>query len=244
VRLTDAGRQFVSEIDAAFEILDRAIKTAGMHARGEQGTLRIGVYALVSGGILDVLLERFRKSHTDVTLEIAETSAREAQIQVRDGQLDVAFVPYAREVSDLRSRLLWRDRLMVALPVGHPLAKMQQIEWSQLADQNFLVRRSGVGPQVHDLIRDRSAGRWPTPNVIRFDVGRDTLLSMVAAGYGISIFVEESAAVTAPNVAFLPIGDEPEFTPFSAVWSPKNSKPALRYLFMLAAEMLRIPRPN
>ncbi|WP_295808994.1 LysR family transcriptional regulator [uncultured Nitratireductor sp.] len=242
VRLTDAGHQFVSEIDAAFEILDRAIKTAGMHARGEQGTLRVGVYALVSGGPLDVLLERFRRSYADVTLDIAETSAREAQVQVRDGHLDVAFMPYANEVSDLHSRLLWRDRLMVALPETHPLAKMQHVEWSQLADENFLVRRGGAGPQVHDLILDRSAGRRPVPNIIRFDVGRDTLLSMIAAGYGISVFVEENATTIARNVAFVPISDEPESAPFSAVWSPKNSKPALRKLFTLAADILRIPQ--
>jgi hypothetical protein len=59
-RLTEAGRRFVAEVDQAMSILDRAVKTAGMHARGEQGVLLVGVYALVAGEFLDTLLERFR----------------------------------------------------------------------------------------------------------------------------------------------------------------------------------------
>lgn len=43
VRVTEAGRRFVDQVVDAMGILDRAIKTAGMQARGEEGELRIGV---------------------------------------------------------------------------------------------------------------------------------------------------------------------------------------------------------
>ncbi|WP_212541952.1 LysR family transcriptional regulator [Sphingopyxis indica] len=45
VRLTEAGRRFVDQVHDAMGILDRAIKTAGMQAHGEEGELRIGVHA-------------------------------------------------------------------------------------------------------------------------------------------------------------------------------------------------------
>jgi len=53
VRLTEAGRRFVAEVEQALQILDRAVKMAGILARGEEGELRIGVHALISGGFLD-----------------------------------------------------------------------------------------------------------------------------------------------------------------------------------------------
>ncbi len=236
VRLTEAGRRFVDQVDDAMDILDHAIKTAGMRARGEEGELRIGVYALTTGCFLDRLLERFHGKYPDVRLHITEGTARDAQFMLREDKLDVAFIARTHEMPDLNSRVVWRDRLMVALPARHPLATRQDVEWRHLADETFLVRHSGTGPQVHDLIVARSAGKWLTPAIQRVDVGRSALLSMIAAGHGISLFVEEGAAASTANVTFLPIRDEPETVPFSAVWSASNRNPALVKLLTLAME--------
>lgn len=89
VRLTEAGRHFVEEVTAGIDQLDRAVKTAGMHARGGQGVLRVGVYALITGGFLDTLLKRFLTLHSQVGLHITEGSARDAELLVREDRLDV-----------------------------------------------------------------------------------------------------------------------------------------------------------
>jgi len=52
--------------------------------------------------------------------------------------------------------------------------------WSELASENFLTRSGGAGPQVHDHIVLRLAGNWSQPQIQRFDVAHDTLMSMVA----------------------------------------------------------------
>lgn len=239
VRLTEAGRRFVDQVDDAIGILDRAIKTAGMLARGEEGELHVGVHALVMDSFLDRLLTRFHHKHPLIRLHITEGSAREAQIMVREGKLDVAFTVCTHEIPDLHSRVVWHDRLMVALSATHPLVTRRDVEWRQLANETFIVRQGGNGPYVHDLIVVRAAGRWPVPSILRFDVGRSTLLSMIAAGHGVSLFVEEGAAFATAKVGFLPISDEPETVAFSAVWSPRNRTPALTNLLRLAAAMGR-----
>lgn len=237
VRLTEAGRRFVDQVDDAMGILDRAVKTAGMQARGEAGVLRIGVHALTPDCFLDRLLGRFRSTRPGVRMHITEGTAREALLMVRESRLDLAFMACTHEIPDLQSRVIWRDRLTAALPVGHPLTAYPNVEWRQLSAETFLVRHSGTGPQVHDLIVLRSAGKWQTPTIQRVDVGRSALLSMIAGGYGISLFVEEAAATAMTNVTFLPISDEPETIPFSAIWSPRNRDPALLDLLTLARKM-------
>jgi len=237
VRLTDAGRRFVDQVHDAMGILDRAIKTAGMQARGEEGELHVGVHALTAGCFLDRLLERFHDEYPGIRPHITEGTARDAQFMVREGKLDLAFMGGAHELPDLNSRIIWRDRLMVALPVKHPLAVQPNVEWPQLAEETFLVRHGGTGPQVYDLIVTRSAGKWLTPAIIRVDVGRSALLSMIAAGHGISLFAEETVATNMANVVFLPITDEPEAIAFSAVWSPANSNQTLRNLLDLATRI-------
>lgn len=239
VRLTENGRRFVDQVQDAVGILEQAIQTVGTRARADEGELRIGVHALTAGCFLDRLLERFHSYHPGIRLHITEGTARDAQLMVREGKLGVAFMAGAHGIPDLNSRVIWNDRLIVALPARHLFATKSDVEWRELADETFLVRQSGPGPQIHDLIVARGAGKWPTPAILRHHVGRDALLSMIAAGHGISLLVRDLAVPSTANVTFLPVRDEPEAVPFSAVWSPRNRDPALSNLLALATKMGR-----
>lgn len=245
VRLTDAGRRFVDQVRDAVGIIDHAIKTAGMLVRVDEGELLIGVHALIAGCFLDNLLRQFHINHPSIRLNLAECTALDAQLMVREGRLDLAFMACTHEISDLNSRVIWSDRLMVALPVRHPLTRKTDVAWRELADEIFLVRQNGPGPQIYDLIVARSAGKWAIPTILRLQVGRDTLLSMIAAWHGISLLVADLVVPSTANVEFLPVRDEPEAIPFSIVWSPRNRDPALSNLLALATEMgCSRPKPD
>ena len=241
-RPTQAGRLFIDQVENAIGILDLAVKTAAMRARGNEGELCIGIHALVAGGFLDRLLERYHRDHPNVLLHITEGTARETQIMVRGDHLDVAFMPDHQDIHDLHSRVFWRDRLMAVVPVGHRLATQEHIEWKDLSGETFIVREGGTGPQICDLIVVRSTGRWLIPTIVRHNVGRDSLMSIVAKGHGISLLVHEHAALAPPGVVFRPIFDETETVAFSAVWSPRNRSPTLRNLLELAGRMARAHR--
>ena len=241
VRLTEAGRLFVDQITAGLDQLDYAVKIAGMAATGECGRLRIGIHGLIPGSFLDRLLTRYRTTYPAVTVEMAEGTAREAIVQVRAHRIDVAFLIGRFDLPDCHSRPIWTELLVAALPANHRLARQSDVTWSDLADETFLVRHGGTGPQVHDHIVLRLAGRWPPPTIHRFDVERGTLLSMVAQGFGITLLGAASRLFPTAGVALLPIADEPEPVVFSAVWSPHNQSALLRNLIALAQEMGRSP---
>ncbi len=117
----------------------------------------------------------------------------------------------------------------------------QAITWSDLIGETFLVRHGGTGPQAHDHIVMRFAGRWPSPSILRFDVGRGTLLSMVGQGFGITIASAATALLPTTGIAFLPFADEPEPVAFWAVWLPSSRSTALKNLLTLANTMGRRP---
>ena len=239
VRLTEAGRHFVERIAAGIDQLDHAVKTAGMAAAGESGRLRIGIHALIPHSFLAKLIGQYRKDYPDVEVEIAEGPAREAVVQLRAGRLDVAFVAGTPQPPDCHSRRTWTEPLLAVLPERHPLAKRSAVTWPDLAGETFLVRHGGTGPQVHSHIVLRHAERWPAPSILRFDVGRGTLLSLVGQGFGITIVGAATALLPTNGIVFLPFTDEPEPVAFSAVWSPSNRSAALRNLLSLANDMGR-----
>ena len=239
VRLTEAGRHFVEKVAVGIDHLDHAVKTAGLLASGQRGRLRISAYALISNGFLADQLNRFRELHPGVEIEIAEYRAGDAVMQVRDGQLDVAFVLGTPDIPDCHSRLTWAEQLMIALPATHPLADGEGVTWADLSAETFLVRHNGTGPQLHDLILLRLAERWPRPFIQRFNVDRLTLISMVEQGYGVTLATESTSQIRFPGVVFMPVLDEPGPVAFSAVWSPNNRAPALRDFLELAKKASR-----
>ena len=244
VRLTEAGRYFVERIAAGVDQLDHAVKTAGMAAAGECGRLRVGIHALIPGSFLAALIGQYRENHPGIEVEITEGTARDAVMQLRADRLDVAFVAGKPELPDCHTRHIWSEPLVAVLPHGHHLARQSAITWADLVGETFLVRHGGTGPQVHDHIVLRLAGRWPAPSILRFDVGRSTLLSMVGQGFGITIGGAATSILPASGVVFLPLADEPEPISFSAVWSPFNRNAALRNLLALASDMGRPPAPS
>lgn len=73
------------------------------------------------------------------------------------GELNIVGLPPA---GDCHSKLLWTEALLVALQEDHPLAAAEVVRWPELAGEPFLARSGGAGPQVHDHIVLRLAGRW------------------------------------------------------------------------------------
>ena len=239
VRLTEAGRHFVERIAAGVDQLDHAVKTAGMTAAGKWGRLRIGIHALIPGSFHADLIAQYREDHPGIEIEMIEGTARDAVMQLRADRLDVAFVAGKLELPDCHARPIWTEPLVAVLPEQHRLAGQAAITWADLAGETFLVRYGGTGPQVHDHIVLRHAGRWPAPSILRFDVERGTMLSMVGQGFGITIVGAATALLPTTGIVFLPFADEPEPVAFTAVWLPFNRSAALKNLLNLANNIRR-----
>ncbi|MCW0983648.1 LysR family transcriptional regulator [Agrobacterium sp. BT-220-3] len=242
VRLTEAGRSFIDEVSAGIEHLDHAIKTAGALSKSVVGRLNIGLHSSIAAGFLANLRRRYREEFPNVELVITEGRSADTIRKVREGSLDIAIVIGGAMEPDCHSRLIWSEPFVVAVPVHHPLATTESFGWLDLAKETFLVRQGGEGPQLLNHITRRIAELDRTPTIRRCDVGRDTLMHMIADGEGTTLIPEATTHVPFPGVAFRLIADETEQARFSAVWSPHNRSPALKNLLELAIEMSKSDR--
>jgi DNA-binding transcriptional LysR family regulator len=234
VQVTEAGRLFLAHVAEGVDQLEYAVKTAGMIRDRELGSVRVGVPTTIAAGFLSNLLHCYRERWPGIDVEIFDGRARDAILQVREGKLDVAFIAWPFDVSDCHSKQLWTEPLLATLPASDTRASADGLHWHDLADDLFLVRYGGTGPQVHDHIVRRFDERGLQPKVHRCDVGRDMVLSMVVQGYGVTLCSEATSLIPLPGVAFVRLRDEPEPVRFSAVWSPHNTSQALRDLLDLA----------
>ena len=86
--------------------------------------------------------------------------------------------------------------MFVALPLGHALCENDGITWEALRDEHFIVCQTEKGRAMHDHLISRLAQMGYNPSVQRLDVGRETLMHLVALGLGVSLTSEAMVATS------------------------------------------------
>ena len=75
------------------------------------------------------------------------------------------------------------------------------------------------------------------------DCSRESLLSLVAAGDGVTLLPESIAELGYPGVQFLPMSDPRGRLEICAIWRRETDNPALRRFMSLTRDWLRKNRP-
>ena len=142
IELTDAGLALFQEARHVLEHAERAVRLARDIGRGEAGHIDIGI---VGSAMFDrpfpLLLTAFRKERPEVRLAVHELPILQQIEALPNRGLDIAIVrsPLPQVLPDeVDHFVLSRQRLLVAIPLSHPLAKTPSISLSDLADDDFL----------------------------------------------------------------------------------------------------------
>jgi DNA-binding transcriptional LysR family regulator len=246
VRVTNAGARYLQQAREALAQLDQASKIAGAAGRGATGQLRIGILSSMGAGFLRELIQAYFEKHPDVAIQFIEAASMDQISLVRKRRLDVAFVVDASAAIGCDVVPLWNERLFVALPHGHQLCKRNVVEWHALRYAHFIIRQSKCVPALCERVIKHLSDRTHTPAIQKADVGRETIMHLVAMGRGVSLTSEASIATPFPGVVFRPVSGRDEMLQFSAVWWPGNDNPALRRFLSLARALAKgkRQRPN
>ena len=238
---TNAGVRFLQEARAALLQLDQAVKTATAAGTGTIGRISIGILSSIGTGYLRDLIEVYRSRHPEVGIQVLESASADNVAAVRKRQLDVAFIMDTTDASGCETLPLWTERIFVVLPEYHVLCERKEIEWADLRKEHLIVRQS----EYDRALCDRFTRRFPDRGSMqKLNVGRDTLMHLVAMGLGISLTTEATIATSFPKVVFRPIARNDELLQFSAAWLPHNDNPALRQFLSLARTLAKDRQPR
>lgn len=113
-----AVRQFATQV----ERLERVVREV---AAGQSGVLHVGAITSAMLETVPPLLNELKRAHSNLTVFVREIDSVEAIPALEAGELDLAFVRLDGEVgSGIATMPLAEDRLAVALPREHPLARL------------------------------------------------------------------------------------------------------------------------
>jgi DNA-binding transcriptional LysR family regulator len=140
VRLTATGEQFLSEIAPPYrelqEVLVRARQTA-TGATGATGTLRMGLYSLLSGGPhMTDIVRTFKTRHPSCEPEFINIGYERSYLDVlRSGDVDMLATRLPLPPSDITiGPILSREERVLLVARDDPLARHESISYEDLAD--------------------------------------------------------------------------------------------------------------
>jgi DNA-binding transcriptional LysR family regulator len=238
VRVTPAGRYFLRIARSIIEQLDALATVTRASGTGEAGHLTIGFYTSLAAGnlrasLLD-LIQKFPK------IEVVTVERRRAHLvtALRNGVLDVLILTGGMSSPTINATPLWNERVLVALPVEHPLASREVVYWTDLRDETVILSQYDPGREIEDLLVSKLVSADDRPKIDRHNISRGSVKSLVTMKFGVSLVLESDVGANFSGLAYRELrdGSGPSVLSFFACWQNENGNPALETFLKLLSE--------
>jgi DNA-binding transcriptional LysR family regulator len=204
VTLTSGGSLIVDQARRVLAAADRLEVLADGIASGAAGVVRIGVVGSALFGALSQLLAPCRVQFPELELNVREMETPEQVAAMNDGTLDLGFLrPPAP--AGMRTRVVWSEPLVVALPAAHPLTRRECIVGKDLGGQRIVMLPREAGPGYWDQAAAAVTGTGALLEPSDTADHVTTLLGMVALGTGMTLVPESMRTLQLPGVEYRPL---------------------------------------
>jgi DNA-binding transcriptional LysR family regulator len=237
VELTEAGGALLDDARAILARVDQAVATARRTARGEQGRIAVGFTSSAPfHPFVGRVIRTFRHDHPRIALTLEEGNGGELLEALRTQKVDAAFIRSQRAVAqELVREPMVEERMVVALPTGHPLARSKRngkdsgLPLRELAGETFIVFGQEIWPGLYEPILAACKAAGFTPNVDQRAPRVLSALNLVAAGIGICIVPTSLQRLHMDGLSFRPIMGRPQITaPLNLIFRRGEASAAVR----------------
>jgi len=184
----------ITMMNYAREVLRLGEKLRGNldeHRSGIRGYIRICASSSVLIQCLARELSEFLRQNPQVKLDLEERPSLSTIEAVLNKQADIGIIVRGFEAEGLSVIDYAGDRLVVALPSGHPLADRDELRFEDILEEEFVALESGTA--VHRLLSSR-ASEIARSMKIRVQVRSfEVMTVMIGQGLGIGILPECTA---------------------------------------------------
>lgn len=210
VCLTEAGRAFLGDARRMLSDLQQAAANARAAADGRVGVLRLTHVGTASYTLMPRLLACYREHFPQVTIDVTERTTS-AQIEaILRGEADIGLIRMpVPETPGLRFEIIDNEPFVVALRSGHPLAQRETVGLSELAAESFVMFPAHEAPAFYARIVSACHDAGFVMKISQEATQLQTVISMVAAGFGIALVPASLRHLQQPGVIYRPCDPAP-----------------------------------
>lgn len=227
VCLTAAGRIFLPDALRILHLTERATITARRASNGEIGRIVIGFTSVTGIELMPQLVAAARKALPHIDIILKEMVSIEQIQELEANTIDLGIMRSLPVRENLTREQIAREKMVVALPIDHPLAAHPAIRLEDLHGQPFIMYTPTAGNYLYTIISTLLNQRGIVPDYIQHVDESHTILGLVRAGLGVSIVPESVAVLYSDKVTFHPLGQEELIADTCMIWRGDSSNPAL-----------------
>ncbi len=208
VSLTPPGQSLAHHARQVMGQLEHLHHDLLEYAQGVKGHLRLYASTTAMTEFLPRVLGRYLAAWPDVNIELKEQPSTDIVRAVADGRIDLGIVSGTARTQGLEVRRYHRDRLVLVVPAGHPLATQPSTPFLAALDYHHVGLHEGSA--IHVFLGEVAAALNRKVSR-RIQVGNfEAGCRMVESGVGVLVMPESAARRYAAQlrVAVLALQDD------------------------------------
>lgn len=206
VRLTPAGavmQEHARRIAGMTSLMLRAVTQA---ARGEGGTLVVGLAPSAAYSPVVAALHRYRTAYPEVELDLREMNSNAMEAQLRSRAIDVAVMRPVPTNNGVETIEVFREPMLLAVRRDHPLAGARRVTLDQVAALPMIGYSHSASPYFRNLLDSIFSQARKRPRMVQ-DSAIPTLLTLVEIGIGVALVPRSLAQMKTEELGFVPVQD-------------------------------------
>jgi DNA-binding transcriptional LysR family regulator len=228
VEITRAGSALQNQARLLLRQYDETKALLKAVVEGKQGRLHVGFGGSMLLKGLPQIVDRFRKKNVGIDLVLTEMSSAEQMAALKRDEIDLGFVLGAGMGAHMDGFRFCSERLVVCLPLRHPLAKAKTFKLERLMNDEFVSVSRSAAPYYFEAVASICRSHGFSCNV-RYEVGHmASVISFVASGMGVALVPETSSKRPVSGAKFIAIPDPHAPVETWCVWREIDQRPGLK----------------
>jgi Transcriptional regulator len=246
VALTEPGRVFLEQARQILAKADEARSEVTAAAAGYSGQLRLAYTVSVSfHPALPQALLRYGQIAPNVRLKLSEMYTEPQFAALLAGEIDVGFVRdepvHALDARDLRFDVIDREPLLLALPIGHPLANRSSLRLAEVAGDAFVSQPRELAATLYDRLVKLAATAGFQPTIAQHAQQINGLLALVAAGLGLALVPASMRTVQLAGISYVSLEDSDAYLLLAVASRAGDRSPALQQFLATVTDTVVAP---
>jgi DNA-binding transcriptional LysR family regulator len=211
VRLTEAGRAFLTEARIILRRAEDAVEMAKDVAGGKRGEIHVGYAPSLTVELLPRALKCFQESNPRVRVRLHDLSSQDMLHGLTVGKLHVAMLVQVppKVLTGLVFEELQRLPVCVAMNPAHPLARARRVGLEQVAKERLVTFTLADYPEHHAWIAGLFAPLNRSPQIAEEHDSINSLIAAVGSGRGVAVIAQPLDGLGSPRLKIRPLQPAP-----------------------------------
>jgi DNA-binding transcriptional LysR family regulator len=224
LKLTAAGKVFLTESKAVLQRADDAVKKARAVARDGSGEIHVGYAPSLTVQILPPMLRAFQGEFPQVRVTLHDLSSEEMLAQLGGKKLHVALTarPPEKILRNFSFVEFARYAICVAVSPLHPLARSRALTLPQVAREPLIGLTRKNYPEAYSQVVKLFAAAGHKPHFAEEHEDGSSIIAAVEAGRGLALVPSSLACIVGARVKLIPLKPALPPIPVGALWLKEN----------------------